>query len=202
MQYLTITPPLFRRHRDMTRKEAITYFEWFVAQIPERIAVLEQAVRSTSITQYQMWVANRSPDSLATLCKWLAEHISVMPPDEKYREQYLKDLENIPAQHRAIFSGVPGYVFTDETYSLVIDVGMYLGEVLRKRFPYLEWHLCTQPKRHIDYHEPVLVGFIKVARCNPVSLARSAAGDLVKNRSQSSCLRDAFETIVYVETEY
>jgi hypothetical protein len=47
---------------------------------------------------------------------------------------------------------------SNESFSIAADVGIYLGEVLRKQRPALRWALCTRPKSDISYNLPVLEG--------------------------------------------
>jgi hypothetical protein len=42
------------------------------------------------------------------------------------------------------------------------DVGLYLGDLLISRAPWLEWQMFTGGKRNISYQRPVIMGFRKV----------------------------------------
>jgi hypothetical protein len=199
MPYSLIEPPSSRTARERTRKEAKAYFDWFVAQIPERISLLEKLVRSSAAPQYQTWAATRLPDSLDVLGRWLAEHIEIVPLSAEQRQTFMEQLQAIPEQYREIFDA-PSFVFSDATNSLIVDIGMYLGEVLRSRLPHLDWQLSTKHKKDVHYQEPVLAGFRKGITSNPVALVSSFAGGLANNKYQPARLREIFDNWVYRET--
>jgi hypothetical protein len=51
---------------------------------------------------------------------------------------------------------------TPEALSICSDLAMYLGEVLRRRGPKLEWRLELGDKRDMAYQRPVIAGFQQV----------------------------------------
>jgi hypothetical protein len=200
MQYVMVDPPLIKSSKEMTRREAKMYFAWFVECIPERIAILEQAVRSSKVPRYQNWAADLLPESLDILGEWFSENIVIAPPSEEFKEKRLKSLDAIPARYRPL-AEMPEYVFVDVTYSFMIDLGMYLGETLRKRLPDLEWQLWTKNKKDAVYHKPVLIGFQHLTEYEPQSHVHVMALKLVEKRCLPSCLRELFDSCVYRETE-
>jgi hypothetical protein len=81
---------------------------------------------------------------------------------------------------------------------MIIDLGMYFGETLRKQIPYLKWQLCTTK---FAYHAPVLTGFKRLRVYDPEEHVYGFARDLVENRCEPSRLKELFDTRVYYETE-
>lgn len=201
MEYNLIKPPIMKSAHEMTRKEADIYFRWYIDQIPERITGLQRAVRSTEgDAHFQDWEADLTPDSLLVLGQWFAGNTYTAPPSEEFKRKRLENLEKIPEKYRSMFS-MPEFVFVDLTYSLICDLGMYLGETIRKRFPYVEWQLWTK-KRYIYSNKPVLVGFKKQAEYDPENVIHVYALKLVKKKCQPSEIREVYDYCVYKETEW
>ena len=46
-----------------------------------------------------------------------------------------------------------------EWYSVVLDVGLFLGDVIIERCPWLHWEFFTWGKKNISYQKPVIMGF-------------------------------------------
>jgi hypothetical protein len=51
---------------------------------------------------------------------------------------------------------------TDRTFSLAMDVGMYLSMVIRAAVPALRWEQNIRAKTSVDYGQPVLKGVGRV----------------------------------------
>ena len=131
MQYSVIEPPSYKPFREMNRQEARVYYAWLIAQIPDRIATLEQAVRSSPRGPVEHWTASQLPESFDSLGSWLVEHITTEPIGAEFGRRRSEQLENIAPQYRAMFE-TPNSVLTDVTFSLIIDVSLYFGEALRR----------------------------------------------------------------------
>src|SRR4051812_13084870 len=69
--YTLFTLPHGFRFSQLTRKEARGNFQVFVDRIPERLRLLEGAVRS----QLPSWNADFCDDSLPSLGEWYASHV-------------------------------------------------------------------------------------------------------------------------------
>lgn len=132
--------------------EAANYFEWFIYAIPSRLSILEQAVRSDS--EYEVWVADKSPSSLLPLGSWFAGQVGTKrasPSFAKFAEEHQR------RQHPRIPVSKIDLIPSDRTMSLTIDIGMYLGEVLATNFKKLHWGICDE-ENHVDYNQPVIKG--------------------------------------------
>jgi hypothetical protein len=71
-------------------------------------------------------------------------------------------------------------------------MGMYLSQVIVHKNEKLHWEMITRPKRHIDYHQPVLLGQGKVP-CNPVRLVRVYAYKIANGNLQKEGLKELYE---------
>jgi hypothetical protein len=190
---IPFSPPLHY----LPRQEARAFFKWYVSQIPERMAALEHAVRSDAAPEYRTWQADRSPDSLEVLGRWFAEHIRMVPVPEADKPARLEALrqearrQNLPEKHWGILEVSP-YEFDRQSCSLIIDVGMYLGEVLRQNCPNATWHLLVGGKNNVYYQKPVIKGPGRLV-CEPKNLVHVMALKLVEKRTPPSDLRALFD---------
>src|SRR5438552_3101186 len=156
MNYTIIEPPSYGcSFRDMSKMEALDYYSWYINQISVRITMLQQTVRSSGNFDYQNWNADKSPNSLKVLGFWFTENIKVIPVNKDYESNFKKEIANIPRQYQSIFK-MPNYLFSRETQSLIIDIGMYLGEVFCAAHQQISWVLLTKNRKDAYYHEPVL----------------------------------------------
>src|ERR1700741_1037792 len=147
--YSTIQPPFTLNFAEMSKQELKAYFKWFQEIVPERIEQLAATVQSSP--GFENWRADFSPDSLDELGKWFATQIETRP----------RTKEGIDA-----FNGqfpfpikLSDSELTNRTFSLAMDIGMYLNQVFLRNHTYLKWDQPFGGKTFIDYGQPVLVGF-------------------------------------------
>lgn len=199
MEYLTIAPPIDKPFAEMTRKEAKAYFAWFLSIIPERLSILEQEVCSSNNEKYQNWVGDKTSDSLYILGDWFAQSIVTMPrPDgeERIRQEQLKEL---PAKYRELYQS-PKWVLTEKTFSLITDIGIYLGETFRQNLTGIQWELYAETKSNAYYQWPVLTGSGKINICNPLALVHVIALGLLDKTNKPERLHELYNIwSVYVK---
>lgn len=201
MNYTIIEPPSYGcSFRDMSRKEALEYYKWYIDQIPVRVKILQQVVRSSVNIDYQDWISDKSPESLKVLGFWFAENIRVIPVSKDYEGQFVNEIANVPTQYQPIFK-MPNYLLSRETQSLIIDIGMYLGEVFCAAHKQISWTLLTKNRRDAYYHEPVLTGFGKKGICNPTALVDVWAKSAYEKRTTPLRLWELFDIWSYYVEE-
>ena len=120
-----------------SKKELKLYEYWFIENKEYRIQELSKAVNSTG--KFENWCADFSPSSLDNLGIWLEENIKVIKiPDNEYKDIRLK---------------VPHYIklndwdLSIESRSLLVDVGIYIGEVFIHTYPMLRWEQNLSKRR-------------------------------------------------------
>ncbi|MFB0537485.1 MAG: hypothetical protein ACETWR_21170 [Anaerolineae bacterium] len=185
MRYEIIQPPFTLDFRTMSRQEAIDYFNWFMEQIPVRIKVLEQAVQSTP--GYKDWKADYTPESLERLGRWFYEHVETRKRTKEEREEIYSQA---PAWFRSV--EIQDWNLTDRTFSLAMDIGMYLSRVFEKNVPELKWEMVKKPKNDADFQQPVLFGSGKLA-FNPVWIVVTYAYSLADNTHGPGRLRELYD---------
>lgn len=181
MNYPTVQPPFTLAFREMSKNELKAYNEWFHKVMPERIQVLTAAVKSTS--GYEHWAADMSPESLEVLGDWFLAQVET-------RQRSQAEIQGI--QNRSEFPiNVSGDELTNKTFSLAMDVGMYMSQVFLKNRHSLQWSQPFGNKKFIDYGQPVLTGFGAVP-FNPVRMMVTLAYGLVSGSKTGKSLRELY----------
>jgi len=183
MTYQNIQPPFTLKFDEMSKKELKDYNQWFLSSIPERVAILTTAVKSTEGSGE--WEPDYSPKSLEALGQWFAKQVET-------RQRSEEEIQAILGNQKPFKVGVESQTITERTISLSIDIGMYLSEVLRKSHPSLKWDQVLAKKKHVDYGQPVLVGFGSVV-FNPVRITRVLARSLLDGGKTGSRLRELYD---------
>ena len=181
MTYQVISPPCSLNFVGLSKQELKKYNEWFIAELPNRIAILESCVKASS--GYESWIADFGPASLVTLGDWFASQVTT-------RDRTQTELRAIEARLKFPID-VSTEELSDETVSKAIDVGMYFGAVLLKNHPSLRWDFKTENKRFADYGQPVIVGF-GVAILNPVRIAVTLAYGVAAGAQSGSRLGQVY----------
>jgi hypothetical protein len=148
----------------MKKREAEAFHSWLMDQLPERILALENATHETE--PLIKWKADYTPDSLRVLSEWFIKHVKMRPRTKE-------EIDKLEAGTQ-----LKGILDESElalvTKSLVVDIGLYLGEVMRKQFPHTYWKQSLDDKRLNNYGRPVLAGFGKVP-FDPIGLVTTIA---------------------------
>jgi hypothetical protein len=182
MAYLINQPPFTLDFPSMTKKELRAYAMWFHAISDERIIELTKAVRETA--GFEEWKPNLKPSSLNRLGEWYAKQVETRARTQEEMEYWTKDMK-FPIE-------VSNQELTNKTFSLALDIGMYLGKVFMTEFPNLKWDQPLGSKNFVHYGQPVLMGFGKVP-FNPVHVNVVLARGLVDGTRTGYGLREIFD---------
>lgn len=185
MKYEIIQPPFTLEFRAMSREAAKDYFDWFIEQIPIRIRILEQAVQSTD--GYEDWQADYAPESLERLGQWFYEHVETR---ERTKEEKETIYSRAPEWFRHV--EISDWELANQTFSLAMDIGMYVSRVFEKNLPGLKWMMIKQSKRHVDFQQPVIVGSGK-RELNPVRVIVVYAYSLAKGKRGPEGLKELYD---------
>ncbi len=181
MNYQIIQPPFTLVFREMAKNELKAYNQWFHGVLTDRITVLTSAINSTA--GFEEWRPNCLPESLESLGEWFASQAEA-------RQRTQEETEGI--QKRSQFPiSVPDTELTDKTFSLAMDIGMYVSQVFVKNLPSVEWSQPFGNKKFVDYGQPVLIGF-GAAPFNPVRMMVTLAYGLVSHAKSGKSLRDIY----------
>lgn len=186
MIYSIIQPPfLTLKFRTMSRAEANRHFIWFLEQIPIRISILEHAVKS--IASYESWKADYTPESLEDLGQWFYENIETRSRSEAEKEEIYN---NAPEWFRKV--EVQDWQLSNRTFSLVMDIGMYLSQVFEKNLSGLKWVMVEKPKNDAYYQQPVLKGTGQLV-FNPVEIMLTLAYGFARKNRLPEELREVYD---------
>jgi hypothetical protein len=180
-QYSLVQPPFTLKFREMQKGELREYFRWFRSVVGERIDELSRTVRATS--GYETWEPDLTPESLNQLGAWLLRNSNTRP----------RTFEELQEKNKSSFSiAIPDYELTDRTFSLAMDVGMYLSQVFIKNHPSVRWEQLLTNAKSVDYGQPVLIGLGPV-QFNPVRMVITLAYGLASGKDTSEALRELYD---------
>jgi hypothetical protein len=182
MSYQIIQPPFTLKFEEMSKKELKEYFDWFHEIIPERIAELCEAVRQSP--GYEDWSPDYSRESLSLLGNWFQAHVET-------QSRTPEETEELTSQTKWRFP-VGNSELTNRTFSLAMDVGIYLSQVFLRNHPHLKWDQPLRAKKFIDYGQPVLVGF-GPAPFNPVRMVVTLAYGFAKKKGNGARLLEIYD---------
>lgn len=182
MTYQIAQPPFTLKFWEMTKKELKAYCEWFHAQIPERIKEVAEAVRQTP--GFEVWQADYTPASLDALGQWFAAQVETRKRTEGEIDE-IKTESSFPID-------IPSQELTNRTFSLAMDIGMYLSQVFLRNHRSLKWEQPFGNRKFIDYGQPVLVEFTS-APFNPVRMMVTQAYGLSDKTWNGNQLRKLYD---------
>lgn len=184
--YPIIAPPFTLKFREMSKNELEDYNRWFLSQIPERIAILEKTVQSTR--GFEDWKADYRPESLDKLGEWFVCQVAKRKRTE---EETKKIYAKAPDWFKAV--EINDWELTNRTFSIAIDIGMYVSQVFLKNNPGLSWeHTTKGSKKWVDYGQPVIKGSgIKVF--NPTRMIVTLARGIAMGKDNGASLRRLYE---------
>jgi hypothetical protein len=185
MNYNIIQPPFTLNFREMSKKELKDYYQWFHEVMPLRIEELTRAV--TQSLGFEGWQPNYAPDSLNLLGEWFALNVTTRKrsTDEL---QKIKDSLTFPIE-------ISDDELTNQTYSLAMDIGMYIAQVFLRNDSSLKWAHQFGGKRGADYGQPVVVNFSSAGThaFNPVYMMITLAFGLKRKTKTGNRLREIYE---------
>ena len=182
MTYEIIQPPFTLKFHEMSKPELDEYFRWFLDVLSHRVSELAGLVIQSP--RFDKWQPDQSAVSLDELGDWLAGQV-------KTRLRTHEELQMI-GKHSAYLMDIPNDELTNRSFSLSMDVGMYLSQVLMKNHPSLYWSQPMKSKKFIDYGQPVLSGFGDLV-LNPVRIVVTMSYGLVNKKQTGKRLRELYE---------
>ena len=180
--YSTIQPPFTLRFKEMSKRDLKDYAKWFQDILPQRLRELERAIAQTP--GFEGWQPNLTPASLDLLGGWFSAQVETRPRSEGETQEIQSRSRN-PIE-------VAGEELTNRTFSLAVDVGMYLGQLFLHNHPTLRWDQPLGSKAFVDYGQPVLIGFGAVP-FNPVRMLVTFAYGVASKKETGTGLREIYD---------
>ncbi|OJU63274.1 MAG: hypothetical protein BGO01_03790 [Armatimonadetes bacterium 55-13] len=153
-----------KRPHDMTRAEATEQFNEFIESLEWRIEYAKSIVKSSGIVE-----TGDHREFVRAVGEWLVS---------------VGELGTIPVEPNPKF-GLPGAVLdlSFPTQSLCCWMALLFAEHLMDEVDGVHWTLCTDNKRNIYYHKPMLVREGSTAQLEPVNIVMNfLRGRLHKDR--------------------
>lgn len=148
MTYSLNSPPCALVFGKASKRDLAAYASWFNDSLEPRISLLAAEVASTS--GQECWRPDLTPDSFGSLGRWFEGQVSTRPRTESELAELRASL--------AFPVDVAKVELTDRTFSLAIDVGMYLGQAVIARVPGARWEQALKNRKSADYGHVVVVG--------------------------------------------
>ena len=176
--YKILQPPFTLKFWEMSKTELKQYNGWFIGIIPERVRELSRAlVQSSTEEDCRLDLTVKSLDCLGA---WFATQVEVRR----------RSPEEVTSSDSSLNEA---WQLTNRTFSLAMDVGMYLSQVFLHQHPALRWDQPFGNKKFIDYGQPVLVPFEGNVPLNPIRLVVTLAYAIAKKTKTGKGLRDLYE---------
>ncbi len=176
--YEYLVPQLGKGIYQLNAEEAAAYFDAFTGKIPERVSYVSRiCAKELRVPKSRL---DCSPDSLLPLWKWFRRRAKTAPIPSAGAENGVRQL-------------------TPETEYILRDIGIYLGETLRKNLPGIYWTYYTEPCNDFFQNHPLLKGFVDRTTgtpcpvCfEPIHKTRVQASNILTRKSGDEDLRNLY----------
>lgn len=151
MFYKPLTPPIsINKFREMSSIQAKEFYCWFVSQIDDRIAVLQNLLMEDSVNVE----LDFSPNSLIPLWEWYENKICYIKKSSLEIEQERRELPDW-AKNTVIEEKI-----SNEAFSYGVDLAIYVSKMFiinSNNKLYIDY--VKKPKRDYYYNQPAIFGF-------------------------------------------
>lgn len=181
MEYPLMSPSLeLKPFEKMTKKEAENHFNWYLSEIPNRIALLRETFSKTG--EGKIEDLDFTPKSLQKIWEWFLPNIEII---SKSDDEINEEINEIPVQLKDIIS-IDRRKFSTGTLSIGMDIAIYFAEIFIKNYDNLTWGLITKPKSLVYVNRPVVVGFSSGVELDP----RLLVYNLILNKMDGSAKKE------------
>lgn len=152
--------------REKDKKELKIYEVWFNENKDKCLLELEYLVQST--LGYEDWQMDYSKESLLGLGKWLKTNVKIQQLSE---EDYAKVRATVPD-----YIDIDDWTLTLETRTILLDAGIYFGEVFIHNYKNLYWkqHFSLAKNRDINHGNMVIsLSNKKGSDLNPIRITNN-----------------------------
>lgn len=170
-----------------SRKELIKYSEWFYQNKERRMIELNRAVQQFT---GKMWQQDCSVRSLTELNSFLLSNIK---PESLSRQELEKKRETVPT-----YIIIEDWDLTVKSCSLLVDAGIYWGEVIINNNNTLHWEQFFSRNRNDNDYGHMVIVLKNTQRINPIWLMYIQGLKIVKRTVSYTFLNDLY----YIWTSY
>ena len=169
--------------REKDKKELKIYEVWFNENKDKCLLELEYLVQRT--LGYEDWQMDYSKESLMGLGKWLKTNVKIQQLSE---EDYAKVRATVPD-----YIDIDDWTLTLETRTILLDAGIYFGEVFIHNYKNLYWkqHFSSAKNRDINHGNMVIS--LKKGDLNPIRIMFTMGSLLSKGKKDDKALVNIYE---------
>lgn len=185
MNYTYFVPPFeLIPFREMSKKEAVHFYEWYINEIPYRLDLFEKLLIENSVIEKLSF----STDLLIPIWDWYEKNICFRKLSDF---EYSKKISDYPDwMHNFVFNEELSF----ETLNIGMDLAVFFAELfINENRGKIEWGLITGRKKLVDVNQPVLVGFRNGILMNPRVIVENMALRSAKEKNKTR-LYDIFYT--------
>jgi hypothetical protein len=165
-----------------TEQQLKMYQKWFGENKTQRLTVLINTIKSDP--NFTEWVPDFSANSLKGLGKWLKQNIRI---EKLSPERYEQKREKVPD-----YISINDWEMTTETYSKLVDAGIYFGEVFINTYPGLKWEQSiSKIRKDANRGHMVIKGFGR-KELNPLRTMYVIGTGLATNQESENCLFELY----------
>lgn len=150
--YIIDVPPIeFESFDSMNTNQAQEFFDWYVKNTKNRIAILFEYISKTKNEKIQ---ADFGKQSLIDVWEWFESKI------ETEFTSFREIIENIRNNKVSLFKAVSNPKrITSLTYAIAMDIAIYFAETFIFNNNSVHWGFFTRSKQRMSVNKPVLLGF-------------------------------------------
>ena len=172
---INIPEPLQKPFFEMNKKDAQKYLEWFLDEREVRLSILDKAIRSDDLKN---WELNYSAKSLIPLFRWFKSSITKR---KKTKEDILDEKSKITGLLKNHVE-IEDITLSEKSVSICSDVALYFGEVLKKEKS-LEWSFVLKPKNYVEYAQPIITKKGGMIDLNPRRIIENLASSIIEGEN-------------------
>ena len=146
--------------------------EWFSGVFPVRMEVVQRYLKSELAATFLL--------TEEYLQKAATVYLSALPYRKRTLDEMAAIREQLPTHIQSVHK-VPSYELVEPAFSMLFDLGILWGEVLRSSDPNLGWHIETElglPSTGL----PVLYGPASKSRLCPIQVLLNCARQNIEGR--------------------
>ena len=125
-------------HNNLTKKQLDEYFTWFLRVKDDRLKYLSTFV-------FDSPGGSLTSERFVSLQYFMRDYLTTIPKTE---EEIKTERENLPEAIRKIHK-IKEYKFTPNSFSIMFDVGVYWGCLMKQTFPDLHWGIILSDVTHV-----------------------------------------------------
>ena len=143
-------------------KDIKSYAQLFFAEKEERLKRIIDRISSDMKINYSE--LDFSDDSLVIIDRWLVNHVECV---KLSKEEHEVKRKSYPA-----YIEISDWKFSLDTHSDIVNIGMYFGETIIRKYPNLKWEQHIKgSKRNVNYgHMIIKLGEMDYMEINPIWL--------------------------------